>query len=139
MYKAINIKWETDGHKVDLPGEVNIPERFIDKDGVNEESVSDWLSYTFEYVHDGFEIVEEICDDLTDERRNKMTYRLIDILEIIDVKQVVRIYLRRNEWVEMCGPEVLKILNDELLCRNVSMIASDENVLKILMDKSEEE
>lgn len=61
MYKAINIKWETEGHKVDLPGEVNIPERFI-KDGVDEESVSDWLSYTFEYVHDGFEIVEEICN-----------------------------------------------------------------------------
>ena len=68
-----------------------------------------------------------------------MTYRLIDILAITDVKQVVRIYLRRNEWFEMRGPEVLKILNDELLRRNVSMIASDENVLKILMDKSEEE
>lgn len=68
-----------------------------------------------------------------------MTYRLIDILEITDVKQVVRIYLRRNEWIEMRGPEVLKILNNDLLCCNVSMIASDENVLKILMDKSEEE
>lgn len=68
-----------------------------------------------------------------------MTYRLIDILEITDVKQVVRIYLRRNEWIEMCGPEVLKILNNDLLYCNVSMIASDENVLKILMDKSEEE
>ena len=59
MYKAINIKWETDGCEVDLPNEVNIPERFIDKDGVDEESVADWLSYTFEYVHDGFEIVDE--------------------------------------------------------------------------------
>lgn len=65
MYKAINIKWETDGHKVDLPCEVNIPERFIDKNGVDEESVSDWLSYTFEYVHDGFEIVDE-CKTLFD-------------------------------------------------------------------------
>lgn len=73
------------------------------------------------------------------ERRNKMTYRLIDILAITEVKQVVRIYLRRNEWIEMRGPEVLKILSNDLLCRNVSMIASDENVLKILMDKSEEE
>ena len=68
-----------------------------------------------------------------------MTYRLIDILAITEVKQVVRIYLRRNEWIEMRGPEVLKILSNDLLCRNVSMIASDENVLKILMDKSEEE
>lgn len=68
-----------------------------------------------------------------------MVHRLIDILAITDVKQVVRIYLRRNEWIEMRGPEVLKILNDELLCRNISMIASDENVLKILMNKSEEE
>lgn len=68
-----------------------------------------------------------------------MVHRLIDILAITDVKQVVRMYLRRNEWIEMRGPEVLKILNDELLCRNISMIASDENVLKILMNQSEEE
>lgn len=59
MYKVINIKWETDGCEVDLPSEVNIPERFIDKDGVDEEAVSDWLSYTFEYLHDDFEIVDE--------------------------------------------------------------------------------
>lgn len=59
MYKATNIKWETDGCEVDLPSEINIPKRFIDKDGVDEEAVSDWLSYTFEYLHDGFEIVDE--------------------------------------------------------------------------------
>ena len=66
MYKAINIKWETDGCEVDLPDEVNIPERFIDKDGVDEESVADWLSYTFEYVHDGFEIVGGIKEIITE-------------------------------------------------------------------------
>lgn len=60
MYKVINIKWETDGYEVDLPNEVDIPGRFIDKDGVDEESVADWLFYTFEYVHDGFEIVGEV-------------------------------------------------------------------------------
>ena len=66
MYKAINIKWETDGCEVDLPNEVNIPERFIDKDGVDEESVADWLSYTFEYVHEGFEIVDECKEIITE-------------------------------------------------------------------------
>lgn len=59
MYKAINIKWKTDGCEVDIPNEVDIPERFIDKDGVDEESVSDWLSDTFGWLTDGFEIVDE--------------------------------------------------------------------------------
>lgn len=59
MYKAINIKWETDGCEVDLPSEVDIPERFIDKDGVDGESVSDWLSDVFGWLNDGFEIVDE--------------------------------------------------------------------------------
>lgn len=44
MYKAINIKWKTNGCEVDLPNEVNIPERFVNKDGVDVEAVSDWLS-----------------------------------------------------------------------------------------------
>ena len=78
MYKAINIKWETDGYEVDLPNEVDIPERFIDKDGVDEESVADWLSYTFEYVHDGFEVVDE-CKALFDKICKPIpTYALSD-------------------------------------------------------------
>ena len=60
MYKAINIKCETDGYDVNLPSEVNIPERFIDKkDGVDEDSVSDWLSDMSGWLHNGFEIVNE--------------------------------------------------------------------------------
>ena len=66
MYKAINIKWETDGCEVDLPSEVNIPERFIDKDGVDEEAVSDWLSDMSGWLHDGFEIVDEIKEIITE-------------------------------------------------------------------------
>lgn len=66
MYKAINIKWETDGCEVDLPSEVNIPERFIDKDGVDEEAVSDWLSDGSGWLHDGFEIVDECKEIITD-------------------------------------------------------------------------
>lgn len=65
MYKAINIKWKTDGCEVDIPNEVDIPERFIDKDGVDEESVSDWLSDVFGWLNDGFEIVDE-CKTLFD-------------------------------------------------------------------------
>ena len=33
MPKATNIKWETDGYDVELPTEMEIPERFIDEDG----------------------------------------------------------------------------------------------------------
>lgn len=58
MAKAINIKWETDGYEVDLPEEFEIPERFIDEDGVDEDAVSDWLSDETGWLHDGFEIVE---------------------------------------------------------------------------------
>lgn len=58
--KAINIKWETDGYAVDLPNEVDIPERFVDKDGVDVEAVSDWLSDGSGWLHDGFEIVDEV-------------------------------------------------------------------------------
>lgn len=58
MAKAINIKWETDGCEVDIPSEVDIPERFIDEDGVDDEMVSDWLSDTFGWLNDGFEIVK---------------------------------------------------------------------------------
>ena len=56
--KAINIKWETDGYDVELPNEVDIPERFINKDGVDVEAVSDWLS-DGGWLHGGFEIVDE--------------------------------------------------------------------------------
>ena len=44
MVKVINIKWETDGYEVDLPTELEIPERFIDEYGIDEDAVSDWLS-----------------------------------------------------------------------------------------------
>lgn len=78
MYKAINIKWKTDGCKVDIPNEVDIPERFIDKDGVDEESVSDWLSDTFGWLTDGFEIVDE-CKTLFDKICKPIpTYALSD-------------------------------------------------------------
>ena len=78
MYKAINIKWKTDGCEVDIPNEVDIPERFIDKDGVDEESVSDWLSDTFGWLTEGFEIVDE-CKALFDKICKPIpTYALSD-------------------------------------------------------------
>lgn len=56
MYKATNIKWETDGYDVKLPTEMRIPVEFIDEDGVDEDAVSDWLSDKTGYLHYGFEI-----------------------------------------------------------------------------------
>lgn len=58
MAKVINVKWVTDGYDVDLPKEFEIPERFIDEDGINEDAVSDWLSDETGWLHDGFEIIE---------------------------------------------------------------------------------
>ena len=56
MAKVINIKWETDGQEVDLPNEIDIPEKFIDEDGIDEDAVSDWISDETGWLHDGFEI-----------------------------------------------------------------------------------
>ena len=78
MYKAINIKWKTDRCEVDLPSEIDIPERFIDKDGVDKESVSDWLSDVFGWLNDGFEIVDD-CKALFDKICKPIpTYTLSD-------------------------------------------------------------
>lgn len=55
-YKVYGIKWETDGYEVDLPDEIEIPEEFINEDGVDEDAVSDWLSDTTGWLHDGFRI-----------------------------------------------------------------------------------
>ncbi|MCT7397728.1 hypothetical protein N5B56_01335 [Eubacterium sp. LFL-14] len=58
MAKAVNVKWETDGCDVDLPTQFEIPERFIDENGVDTEAVSDWLSDENGWLHDGFEVIE---------------------------------------------------------------------------------
>jgi len=49
--KAINIKWETDGHIVDLPEEVDIPEQI---DNVN--MVADYLSDKYGWLVNSFDI-----------------------------------------------------------------------------------
>lgn len=57
--KVVNIKWVTDGSDIVLPSEMEIPEEFIDDNGVDEDLVSDWLSDETGWLHDGFEITEE--------------------------------------------------------------------------------
>ena len=54
MRIAFNIKWETDGYNVDLPNEVEIPDSIPD----DEDSISDYLSNTYGYLHYGFMIRE---------------------------------------------------------------------------------
>lgn len=54
--KAINIKWDTDGDLeclYTLPTELEIPEGMTD-----EGEISDWLSDTEGFCHDGFELVD---------------------------------------------------------------------------------
>ncbi len=76
--KAINIKWVTDGYEVELPNEVDIPERFVNENEVDVEAVSDWLSDMSGWLHDGFEIVDE-CKTLFDKICKPIpTYALSD-------------------------------------------------------------
>lgn len=76
--KAINIKWVTDGYEVELPNEVDIPERFVNENEVDVEAVSDWLSDMSGGLHDGFEIVDE-CKALFDKICKPIpTYALSD-------------------------------------------------------------
>ena len=52
--KIKNIVWETDGNMEalkSLPTSVYVPEGMIDV-----EEISDWLSYTYEFIPNGFEI-----------------------------------------------------------------------------------
>ena len=54
-----NIKWETDGEVVDLPKEVEVP------DGMSDDEVSDFLSDTYGWLHNGFSL--PMTDDDVDE------------------------------------------------------------------------
>ena len=84
MLKAINIKWDTDGDKEVLnilPPAMIIPDALEliykkDKQYALEE-ISDWLSATIGFCHDGFELQKEITkeavlDELLDFFNNKM-------------------------------------------------------------------
>ena len=53
--KAINILWDTDGEKVNLPSEIEIPD-WIDKD--DDDEISDYLSDTTGFCHFGYELVD---------------------------------------------------------------------------------
>lgn len=52
MLKAINIKWDTDGEKIDLPTEIDIPEGITD-----EEEISDYISDETGFCHYGFDLI----------------------------------------------------------------------------------
>lgn len=53
MY-AYNIIWDTDGEKVNLPTEINIP-KDIEK---NEDKISDYISDVTGFCHLGFSLKE---------------------------------------------------------------------------------
>ena len=70
MYEATNINWDvTDGAEemteeeiqevlLTLPAEVEIPSNITDnaEDDDVEENISDWLSDTYVFCHNGFDI-----------------------------------------------------------------------------------
>lgn len=63
--KAINIKWETDGQKVDLPSEVKLPFGIANckcKDlncENNSESVNNYLSDKYGWLVNSYEIIKK--------------------------------------------------------------------------------
>lgn len=67
MLKATNIKWDTDGNKEvfdELPTELIIPDYLSelykkDRDYALDE-ISDWISDTIGFCHNGFKIEKEI-------------------------------------------------------------------------------
>ena len=58
--KALNIKWETDGYDVELPNEVQIP------NGIGEDEVTDYLSDTFGWLINSYELEFDGDDEYTD-------------------------------------------------------------------------
>lgn len=58
--KALNIKWETDGYDVELPNEVQIP------NGISEDEVTDYLSDTFGWLINSYELEFDADDEYTD-------------------------------------------------------------------------
>lgn len=51
--KVINIKWDTDGEKIELPAEIEIPEEITD-----EDEISDYISDETGFCHYGFELIK---------------------------------------------------------------------------------
>lgn len=105
--KAINIKWETDGYEVELPNEVDIPKRFINKDGVDVEAVSDWLSDGSGWLHDGFEIVDEKENNIKDVMR-KSVHALLSSISYDELNE------EQNALVVEYETELYKEKVDEL-------------------------
>lgn len=52
MLYAVNIKWDTDGEKIDLPNKIEIPKDLIDVD-----AISDYITDQTGFCHAGFDIV----------------------------------------------------------------------------------
>lgn len=48
--RIFNIQWETDGEKVDLPTEIE-----SEVEAIDEDAISEWLSDTYGWHHNGFE------------------------------------------------------------------------------------
>lgn len=51
--KAINILWDTDGEKIELLTEIDIPEGITD-----EEEISNYISGKTGFCHCGFELIK---------------------------------------------------------------------------------
>ena len=51
--KAINIIWDTDGENIELPNEIEVPDKMTD-----EEEISDYITDETGFCHKGFELVD---------------------------------------------------------------------------------
>lgn len=51
--KAVNITWDTDGHKIDLPNEVEFPSNIKDDDF---DAMDNYLSDTYGYCVESYDV-----------------------------------------------------------------------------------
>lgn len=66
--KAINIVWDTDGEYVELPNEIELPFGMVD-----EDEISDYISYKTGFCHNGFELIVGLCT-FPDDDKNYCKY-----------------------------------------------------------------
>lgn len=65
-YRAINIKWDTDGEDIDLPTEIDIPNSITDLD-----LISDYITNVTGFCHFGFDITRVNPETSNDKDTNE--------------------------------------------------------------------
>lgn len=101
MLKATNIGWDTDGDKEvfdELPTELIIPDYLSelykkDRDYALEE-ISDWISDTIGFCHNGFKIEKEITTESVEKELFDFLHDKMETGYAPEIKEVRQFYAR---------------------------------------------